>query len=59
MDDATGCGMLIEMARAWAELPRKPRRSALFLAVTAEEGGLKGSEYYAKHPIFPAARTAG
>jgi Zn-dependent M28 family amino/carboxypeptidase len=36
----------------------KPRRSALFLFVTAEEGGLKGSEYYARHPLVPAAKTA-
>jgi hypothetical protein len=39
-DNATGCGVLLEMARAWAALPQKPRRSALFLAVTAEEAGL-------------------
>ena len=58
VDNATGCGMLIELARAWAELPQKPRRSALFLAVTAEESGLRGSEYYATHPIFPLAQTA-
>jgi len=37
-------------------LPAKPRRSALFLFVTAEEGGLKGSEYYAQHPLIPAAK---
>lgn len=58
VDNATGCGMLIEIARAWAALPQKPRRSALFLAVTAEEGGLRGSEYYAKNPLVPAAQTA-
>jgi Zn-dependent M28 family amino/carboxypeptidase len=58
IDNATGCGVLLEMARAWAAMPHKPRRSALFLSVTAEEGGLKGSEYYARHPLFPAARTA-
>lgn len=58
VDNATGCALLIEMARAWAALERKPRRSALFLAVTAEEGGLLGSEYYAKHPIFPPGKTA-
>ena len=58
IDNATGCAVLIELARAWAELPRKPRRSALFLSVTAEEGGLRGSEYYAAHPLFPAAKTA-
>jgi Zn-dependent M28 family amino/carboxypeptidase len=58
IDNGTGCGVLLELARAWAAMPQKPKRSALFLAVTAEEGGLKGSEYYAKHPIFPAAKTA-
>jgi Zn-dependent M28 family amino/carboxypeptidase len=42
----------------WGSLPQKPRRSALFLAVTAEEGGLRGSEYYAAHPLIPAAKTA-
>jgi Zn-dependent M28 family amino/carboxypeptidase len=58
VDNATGCAMLIEMARAWAELPRRPRRSALFLSVTAEEAGLRGSEYYASHPLFPLDKTA-
>ncbi len=58
VDNATGCGILLEMARAWAALPDKPRRSAIFLAVTAEEGGLRGSEYYGLHPFFPAAKTA-
>src|SRR5471030_3178798 len=46
------------MARSWAALPQKPRRSALFLAVTAEEGGLKGSEYYAAHPLIAPSKTA-
>jgi Zn-dependent M28 family amino/carboxypeptidase len=58
VDNATGCGILLEIARLWASLEQKPRRSALFLAVTAEEGGLRGSEYYATHPIFPPGRTA-
>jgi Zn-dependent M28 family amino/carboxypeptidase len=58
IDNATGCAILLELARAWAALPQKPRRSALFLAVTAEEDGLRGSEYYASHPIFPPAKTA-
>ncbi len=53
IDNATGCGILLELARAWAALPQKPRRSALFLSVTAEEGGLRGSEYYAAHPLYP------
>lgn len=58
IDNATGCAILLEMARAWAALAQKPKRSALFLAVTAEEGGLKGSEYYAAHPLIPPAKTA-
>lgn len=58
VDNATGCAVLIELARAWAELPQKPRRSALFVAVTAEEGGLRGSEFYANHPLFPPGKTA-
>ena len=58
VDNATGCGMLIEMARAWAALNPKPRRSALFAAVTAEEAGLRGSEYYAEHPLMPLGKIA-
>lgn len=58
VDNATGVAMIIEMARAWAALPQKPRRSAIFTAVTAEEQGLRGSEYYAQHPPVPAGKTA-
>ena len=50
VDNATGCAMLLELARVWAALPQKPQRSALFLFVTAEEAGLIGSDYYGKHP---------
>ncbi|MBY0229462.1 MAG: M28 family peptidase [Gemmataceae bacterium] len=57
-DNATGCGLLMELARAWAALPRKPKRSAVFLAVTAEEKGLLGSKYYARHPLVPLGKTA-
>jgi Zn-dependent M28 family amino/carboxypeptidase len=57
-DNATGCGLLLELARAWAALPQKPKRSALFLAVTAEEKGLLGSKYYSQHPIIPLGKTA-
>jgi len=56
-DDALGCAALVEMARAYTKLPAPPRRSILFLAVTAEEQGLLGSEYYAKMPIYPLAKT--
>ena len=58
VDNATGCAMLIEMARAWSTLPRKPRRSAVFTAVTAEEAGLRGADYQAAHPLFPVGKTA-
>jgi Zn-dependent M28 family amino/carboxypeptidase len=57
-DNATGCGVLLEMARAFAALEPKPARTVIFAAVSAEEGGLRGSEYYAQHPVVPAGRTA-
>ncbi|HEX4608981.1 MAG TPA: M20/M25/M40 family metallo-hydrolase [Urbifossiella sp.] len=57
-DNATGCAMLLELARAWAAQSPKPKRSALFLAVTAEEKGLLGSKYYAGHPLVPLGKTA-
>lgn len=57
IDNATGCAVLLEIARAWGSQPGKPRRSALFLAVTAEEGGLRGSEYYVSHPLIPHGST--
>jgi len=56
-DDALGCGALIEVARAFNRLPAPPRRSILFLAVTAEEQGLLGSQYYSVTPIYPLAKT--
>ena len=58
VDNATGGAMLLELARAWVGLEQKPRRSALFIAVTAEEAGLRGSEYYATHPVVAAGKTA-
>ncbi|MDX2150234.1 MAG: M28 family peptidase [Bryobacteraceae bacterium] len=58
VDNATGCAMVLEIGRAWASLQTRPRRSALFLFVTAEEGGLRGSQYYGTAPVVPAARTA-
>ena len=53
-DNATGIAVMLEVARYFSELQRKPRRSLLFLAVTAEESGLLGSEYFAKHPTVPS-----
>jgi Zn-dependent M28 family amino/carboxypeptidase len=58
VDNATGCGMLLEIARAWAALPEKPRRSAIFLAATSEEAGLLGSRYFGEHPPIPAGKIA-
>jgi len=58
LDNATGISQLIEQARTFAHEPRT-QRSVVFLAVTAEEKGLLGSEYYATHPLFPAGKTAG
>ena len=58
VDNATGCAMLLEIARAWAALQQKPKRSALFLFTTAEEAGLRGALYYAAHPLWPPGKTA-
>jgi Zn-dependent M28 family amino/carboxypeptidase len=58
IDNGTGIAHLIEQGRAFAHGPR-PQRSVVFLAVTAEEKGLLGSEYYAANPIYPLAKTAG
>jgi Zn-dependent M28 family amino/carboxypeptidase len=58
VDNADGISVLLEMARAFAHGP-KPARSVVFLAVTAEERGLLGSEYYAANPLYPLATTVG
>jgi Peptidase family M28/PA domain len=57
-DNATGCGILLELARVYGQSVEKPRRSIYFAAVTAEEQGLLGSEYLGKHPPIPAGRIA-
>jgi Zn-dependent M28 family amino/carboxypeptidase len=57
-DNATGTGMLIEMARAWARSGIRPPHSVIFAAVTAEEQGLLGSEYFGQHPPVPAGQIA-
>jgi len=58
VDNAAGLASLLEIARAYKQLSTPPRRSILFLAVTAEEQGLLGSQYYGEHPLYPLARTA-
>jgi Zn-dependent M28 family amino/carboxypeptidase len=57
-DNATGCGILLELARVFAQSPTRPRRSILFASVTAEEQGLLGSEYLGKHPPVPAGKIS-
>jgi Zn-dependent M28 family amino/carboxypeptidase len=54
-DNASGTAGLLEIARAFTRLPEPPRRSVLFLAVTAEEQGLLGSQHYSVAPIYPLA----
>lgn len=53
VDNASGCAGLLALARACAMLPTAPRRSLMFLAVTAEESGLLGSQYFAENPTVP------
>ena len=53
LDNASGSAILIEMARAFTSMKVRPRRSILFLAVTAEEAGLLGSDYFAHYPTVP------
>lgn len=57
LDNASGVGGLIEVARAFTALPTPPKRSILFLSVTAEEQGLIGSEHYAQNPLYPLSKT--
>jgi hypothetical protein len=59
MDNAMGVSTMLEAARAFAASPVKPKRSILFAAVTAEEEGLLGSEYLAKHPVVGGGKVVG
>ncbi len=58
-DNAAGVAVLLEIAQAMRALPpaQQPKRSVLFLSVTAEEKGLLGARYYARNPLYPLART--
>ncbi|HMD42247.1 MAG TPA: M28 family peptidase [Candidatus Acidoferrum sp.] len=58
IDNGTGCGILLELGRVWAGTKPAPPRTILFAAVTAEEQGLLGSEYFGKHPAIPAAKIS-
>ena len=56
-DNASSVSALIEIARAMAVAPVKPRRSVVFMAYFGEERGFVGSRYYAAHPVFPIEKT--
>ncbi|MDT5262752.1 MAG: hypothetical protein QOC61_1756, partial [Acidobacteriota bacterium] len=53
IDNASGVATMLEIAEAFTKLPTPPKRSILFLAVTAEEKNLLGTKYYATHPLYP------
>ncbi len=57
VDNATGTAALIELAEAFLALELRPARSILFMAVTAEERGLLGSQYYGENPVYPLDKT--
>jgi len=50
LDNASGCAILLEVARAFSRMNPRPKRSMLFVAVTGEEAGLLGSDYFAHYP---------
>ncbi|MDO8952180.1 MAG: M20/M25/M40 family metallo-hydrolase, partial [Draconibacterium sp.] len=56
-DNGSGTVLLLEVAEAFMSLNPKPKRSIVFLWVTAEEVGLLGSQYYIKNPVFPVEKT--
>jgi hypothetical protein len=56
LDNASGCALMLAVARAATQAP--PRRSLIFVFVTAEEQGLLGSKWFAQHPVVPPARIA-
>jgi Zn-dependent M28 family amino/carboxypeptidase len=57
VDNASGTAALLEIARAFLKVSPPPKRSIVFVSVTAEEQGLLGSEYYAVSPVYPLAKT--
>ncbi len=56
-DNASGTAGLLEIARAYTKLATAPKRSVLFLSVTAEEQGLLGAKYYGENPLYPLKKT--
>lgn len=57
VDNASGTAAVMAIAKAYTQLPEPPKRSVVFLFVTAEEQGLLGSAYYGQNPIFPVEQT--
>ena len=57
-DNGTGCGILLEMARAFAQSATRPPHAVYFAAVTAEEQGLLGSQFLGMHPPVPAGQIS-
>ncbi|HEX6317081.1 MAG TPA: M28 family metallopeptidase [Gemmatimonadaceae bacterium] len=57
LDNASGVAQMLEIAKGFTSLATPPRRSVLFLAVTAEEFGLLGAKYYAQNPLYPLDKT--
>ena len=57
LDNASGTGALLDIAEAFTKVQPPPKRSILFLAVTAEEKGLLGAKYYATNPLYPLNKT--
>ncbi|AFH49219.1 Putative aminopeptidase [Ignavibacterium album JCM 16511] len=57
LDNAIGVSVLIELARAFSSLNKKPKRTIIFIAFTGEENGLLGSIYYTDNPVFPLHKT--
>jgi len=56
LDNASGVAILLETARLLSTMPERPKRSILFVVVTAEEKGLLGSSYFATNPTVPATQ---
>ncbi len=57
VDNASGVAQVLEIAEGFTKLAAPPKRSVIFLMVTAEEKGLLGAKYYAEHPLYPPAKT--
>ncbi|RYD59741.1 MAG: M20/M25/M40 family metallo-hydrolase [Sphingomonadales bacterium] len=57
MDNASGVATMLEAARAFKQSGKPPKRSILFVALTAEEDGLLGSEYLARYPVVGAGKV--